>query len=161
MKFLRYAGSEDWWKWPEGGMTVYNINGGHHDINENSSRFMDGTVVEAEDWCELCCKMKYNPFKVDEPTRDMWIDPNGVMYDCGIYDGSHEMTAQKILEILYGEKVDYLDYAGDDLINYTWIKVTTSLMYELYEKEGMYNHMSDEQWKAYQWWREKFAARLP
>ena len=90
MKFLRYAGSEDWWRWPEDGMTVYNINGGHHDINENSPRFMDGTVVEAKDWCELCCKMKYNPFKVDEPTRDMWIDPNGVMYDCGIYDGSHE-----------------------------------------------------------------------
>lgn len=157
MKFLQYKGTEDWWMWPEAEtLTVYNINGGHHDINENSPRFMDGTVVEAKNWAELCRKMNYNPFRVDEPTTDMWIDPNGVMYDCRMYDRSHEMTARKILEILYGEEKDTLDYAGDDLVAYTWIKVTTSLMYELYKREGMYNHMSNEQYKSYQKWREKY-----
>lgn len=157
MKFLQYKGSEDWWMWPEAEtLTVYNINGGHHDINENSPRFMDGKVVEARSWSDLCRKEKWNPFETKEPTPHMWIDDDGIMYDCGICGGSHEITAQKILEILYGEKLDCLEYASDDLIAYTWIKVTTSLMFELYEKEGMYNHMTNKQWKSFQKWREKY-----
>lgn len=49
-KFLQYKGDTDWWEWPQDGrMTVYNMAGGHHDIDENSPRFMEGTVVEAED----------------------------------------------------------------------------------------------------------------
>ena len=113
MKFLKYKNSDVWWEWPEGGMTVFNMAGGHHDINENSEEYMLGTVVEAEDWPDLCRKMKYNPWKVDSPTREMWIDPDGTMYDCGEW-GAHEMTAQNILENLLGEEAEtaYTNWGG-------------------------------------------------
>ena len=42
-KFLRYKDSDVWWEWPQDGcMTVYNMDGGHHDINANDPRFMGG-----------------------------------------------------------------------------------------------------------------------
>lgn len=155
MKFLRYKDSDVWWEWPEGSMTVYNMAGGHHDVNENSEQYMFGTVVEAEDWPDLCRKMKYNPWKVDKPTREMWIDPNGTMYDCGEW-GAHEMTAQNILENLLGEEVRFWD-SGDRLHELGWIKVTANcIMYQHYCDAGLYDNMTDEQWQAVEKWKERW-----
>ena len=41
MQFLQYKDSDIWWYWPaEEGLTVYNVNGGWHEIDENSEQFM-------------------------------------------------------------------------------------------------------------------------
>lgn len=155
-KFLRYKDSEDWWEWPQDGrMTVYNMEGGHHDINENNPRFMEGEVVEAKDWPDLCRKMNYNPWKVDRPTREMWIDTYGTMYNCGEW-GAHEITAQNILENLLGEEVRFWD-AGDRLHELGWVKVTANyIMYEHYCNAGLYDNMTDEQWAAVEKWKERW-----
>ena len=155
-KFLRYKDDDAWWEWPQDGhMTVYNMDGGHHDINENDPRFMEGTIVEAKDWPDLCRKMNYNPWKVDRPTREMWIDTYGTMYDCGEW-GAHEMTAQNILENLLGEEVIFWD-SGDRLIELGWVKVTANhIMYQHYCSAGIYDNMTDEQWAAVEKWKERW-----
>lgn len=156
-KFLQYKGDSDWWEWPQDGrMTVYNIAGGHHDIVENNPRFMEGTVVDAEDWADLCRKMKYNPWKTDIPTREMWISPDGTMHDCGEW-GAHELTAQYILENLLGEpEVRFWD-SGDRLIELGWTKVTANyIMYQHYCSAGIYDNITNEQWDAIQKWKAKF-----
>ena len=66
-QFLQYQGSDIWWEWPDGGMTVYNMAGGHHNIDENSEAFMFSTVIRAESWADLCRKTGYNPWKVEKP----------------------------------------------------------------------------------------------
>ena len=164
MKFLQYFGKKDWWMWPEdegSELTVYNVRGGHHDIDENSPMFMNGKVVEAKSWAELCRKEHYNPLSTDRITRDMWIDPNGIMYDCN--KEGHEGMAYLILKIIYGyTDEDELDYASDDLVNYTWIKVNAnSVLNREYIKMGMYDHMSPAQTCRYEQWRDKFNAAGP
>ena len=163
MKFLQYFGKKDWWMWPEdegSELTVYNTRGGHHDIDENSPIFMNGRVVEAKSWAELCRKEHYNPLSTDRITRDMWVDPNGVMYDCN--EEGHEGMAQLILEIIYGQNPDDLDYAGDDLVAYTWIKLNSnSVLHDHYVTSGLYNHMSYPQQCVYEKWREKFKISGP
>ena len=155
-KFLKYKNSDDWWEWPQDGtMTVYNINGGWHEINENSEAFMEGTVITAEGWPDLCAKMNYNPWKVDRPTREMWIDPEGVMYDCGEW-GAHEITAQNILEKKFGILEHFWD-SGDKLIEMGWTKVTANyIMYQHYCEAGLYDYCTDEQWKTIKLWRERY-----
>ena len=154
-QFLQYQGSDIWWEWPEGGMTVYNMAGGHHDIDENSEAFMFGTVIRAESWADLCRKTGYNPWKVEKPTREMWISPSGTMYDCGEW-GAHEITAQEILEKMLDKEVRFWD-AGDQLIGLGWIKVTANyIMYQHYYDAGMYDNMTDEQWDAVEKWKERW-----
>ena len=155
-KFLKYKNSDDWWEWPQdGNMTVYNINDGWHDINENSEAFMEGTVIEADGWPDLCRKMNYNPWRTDRPTREMWIDPEGVMYDCGAW-GAHEITAQNILEKKFGILEHFWD-SGDKLIEMGWTKVTANyIMYQHYCEAGLYDYCTDEQWKTIKLWRERY-----
>lgn len=162
MKFLRYFNSEDWWKWPiDEGLTVYNINGGHHEIDENSERFMYGTVIEADSWADLCQKVGYNPWRTDSPTPEMWIAPNGEMFDCGFTEG-HEGVAHAIWTRYLGHPVDdILDMCGDLLIENDWIKVTrNSIMYEHYRQMGMYDYITQEQYESLKKWRIKYAYRF-
>ena len=155
MKFLQYKGEEDWWEWPEAEeLIVYNINGGGHNINENSPRFMEGKVVHAENWAELCRKENYNPWRVDEPRAEMWIDPDGVMYDCGEW-GAHEATAQMILEKYFNEVVSFWD-CGDRLVERGWIKVSKGPMCRYYFESDMYKYITDEQWATLERWKEKY-----
>ena len=153
-KYLQYKGQEGYWEWPDGSMTIYNIHGGHHKIDENSSSFMEGAIIQAENWCDLCKKTGWNPLATSELYREMWIAPNGTMYGCVTW-GSHEATAQDILRILFNEE-DYFD-SGDVLIARGWIKVTSSyIMHQCYEEAGYYNSMTNEQWKVYVNWKEKY-----
>lgn len=156
MNFLKYKNSNIWWEWPEDGMIVFNVNGGWHEINENSEAFMEGTVIHANSWADLCKKVNYNPWASDDnlPKREMWIDPNGNMYDCGQW-GAHESTAQKILEILYDDLEAYWD-AGDKLIARGWIKVSAGPMGRYYHESGMYEEMTEDQYRTYQKWRIKY-----
>ena len=157
MQFLQYKDSDIWWHWPvEEGLTVYNVNGGWHEIDENSEQFMCGRVVHAASWADLCKQEGYNPWESEgnQPTREMWIDPDGVMYDCGTW-GAHESTAQTILKILFNQPEEYWD-AGDQLIERGWIKVSAGPMRKWYEKSGMYANMTDEQFYAYQRWERKY-----
>lgn len=156
MMFLRYQNEQEWFELVdrEDGLFAYNYNGGWHKINENSEKFMYGTIVTLDDWIHLYKLYGYCPFLTQIPTTDMWIAPDGKMYDCGSC-GAHELTAQNIIEIFFDQDEEFWD-SGDKLIGYGWVKVTTTLMYQYYHESGMYDSMTDEQWVSYQLWREKY-----
>lgn len=156
MTFLKYKNSEDWWELVDqkGELVAYNYLGGWHNVDENSEEYMYGTVVTLNNWNHLYERYGYCPFYTEEPKRDMWIAPDGKMYDCGAI-GAHEVTAQYLLEIIFDED-EGLFVSGDKLIDYGWVKVTTSLMYQYYHESGMYDAMTDEQWISYQLWKEKY-----
>ncbi len=160
MRFLKYANQDFWWKWPEDGMTVFNINYGHHDIDENNPNFMYGTVVDADSWADLMDKMDWNPWRTLEPRPHMWISPWGEMFDCDDW-GAHESIADNIVEHILQMDPDELPTwsAGDYLINYHhWIKVTTGPMYQYYVESNMYDPMlmTEEQYDSYTKWRNKY-----
>ena len=156
MMFLRYQNEQDWWELVKTNddLRAYNYRGGWHSVNENFDGYVNGTVVNLDSWNHLYERYDYCPFYTEVPTRDMWIAPNGQMYDCGEW-GAHEITAQHLLEIIFGEDEGFWD-SGDRLIEYGWVKVTTSLMFAYYHESGMYDSMTDEQWVSYQLWREKY-----
>ena len=45
-----------------------------------------------------------------------------------------------------------MEQAEDFLRERGWVKLTTSLMYQWYEKDGMYDHLTKKQSKAYKQW---------
>ena len=92
---------------------------------------------------------------IAEPTSEMWIDPNGVMYDCGDW-GAHEVTAQDILEQKFGI-IENFWHSGDKLIQMGWTKVTANyIMYQHYCAAGIYKNCTNEQWKVISLWKERF-----
>jgi hypothetical protein len=154
-KYLQYKGQEGYWEWSDDSMTAYNVHGGHHEINENSPSFVEGTIVQAESWRDLWKKTGWNPLSTNSLEREMWIAPDGTLYGCGSW-GAHEATAQDILRVIYNENEDFFD-SGDKLIARGWIKVTACfVMYQYYEEAGYYDNMTDEQWEVHRKWKEKY-----
>ena len=141
--FIRYAGSFDWWRWPQNGeMKVYNYRGGWHEINENSPAWMSATVLrDVKDWHDLFLQTGYCFLsRGQQLSSDMWIEPNGTFYVCE--DGGHELAAEDIFDIVYGEDAEDVYCVGDTLIKRGWIKVTTShFMLEQYCLCGMYDNL--------------------
>ena len=83
---------------------------------------------------------------------DGWISPQGEFFSCKDYGNSpaHEISAKNILLDCYGISSPI---PGDKLIKFGWIKVTTATgMFHIYEKDGMYNRMTDEQAKTFETW---------
>lgn len=158
MKFLQYAGENAWYEiFDHNGLVAENINGGWHVVDENDPRYMQGIVLEAEGWCDLLRKTGWNPWALDEPSCDMWIAPDGTMYHVDGM-GAHEITAQDILEKLYGEDVEIF-CAGDRLFEKGWTKVSTGLMCRYYDECGYYDNVTDEQWIVIQKWKEKYCIK--
>ena len=89
---------------------------------------------------------------VDVFSRNGWISPQGKFYSCEYYGNSpaHEISAKNILLDCYGISSPI---PGDKLIKFGWIKVTTAAgMFHIYEKDGMYDRMTDEQAKTFEVW---------
>ena len=63
----------------------------------------------------------------DETERTCWLSFDGVLYKAE----AHEVAAQDILEILDGSH-ESLYAAGDILVERGWLKLTTSMMWEIY-----------------------------
>jgi hypothetical protein len=124
---------------------IYNFNGGY---NYCYPDFVDQTL-NCKDWHELYLLTGFCPLLTNYTECDAWIDPNGNFYRAR----AHEVAAEEIFEILYGIK-DNIFASGDELIEKGWIKVTTSLMYELYWEDHMYNYLTKEQEKSFNLWRK-------
>lgn len=158
--FVRYAGSWDWWRWPQNGeMKVYNYRGGWHYINENSPKWMNATVLrDIKDWHDLFIQTGYCFLSNGQQlSYDMWIAPNGTFYVCE--DGGHEIIAEYICDIVYGLDEDEMPmFTGDFLIDHGWIKVTTNqVMFENYCQCGIYDHIRySEQKETLKLWANIF-----
>ena len=115
MRFIQYANQDFWWKWPEGGMKVFNINGGWHEIDENNPNFMYGIMIEADSWADLMQKTGWCPWATKIPRPHMWISPNGEMYECDDW-GGHGILADRIVEYVLNTDPDTLDFDSSDYL---------------------------------------------
>lgn len=139
MKFIKYpevnnewaprSYDNSWWEWDTDRMRAYNIHGGWHNINENL--LGDCECIECDSWHDLHQKTGFNPLVSAEFTRTGWISPEGEFYPCE----AHECDAETIYELIYGEEHCYY---SDKMIELGWIKVTTSLMFDIYVNQGLY-----------------------
>lgn len=89
---------------------------------------------------------------VNKFTSDGWISPQGEFFPCDV-SLSHEITAEPLLLKYYGIESAV---CGDKLIERGWIKVTTSLMFDIYKESGMYDEMNNDQTETFEAWREKY-----
>ena len=159
--FIQYAGDTAWWRWPQdGNMRVYNYRGGHHDIDENSPRWMYAKCIRTVDtWHQLYELTGYCPLEVakGDLTSEMWISPEGGRYDCT--DLGHELGAEYLLDVIYGRNCedDYISCAGDDLIAEGWIKLTTNkFMFDSYASCGYYSQLTWRQECVIRDWDDEF-----
>lgn len=72
-----------------------------------------------------------------ERSSYLWISPDGRVYG----NGSHYRVAASIC----GDNGIMVADCGDILLKRGWIKLSDSCMASIYEKDGMYNNLTDEQ----------------
>ena len=89
---------------------------------------------------------------IDKLKSDGWINPQGEFFPCDV-SLSHEITAEPLLLKFYGIESAV---CGDKLIERGWIKVTTSLMFDIYKTNGLFDNMTSEQKDTFNVWKEKF-----
>lgn len=144
MTFVKIG--SDWYeRKPSGAIKQYknyNYNGGYTYENTEPTE-----CIEASDWHDLYLKTGYCPLKTDKYNRDVWIDTEGNYYE----GNAHGYQATRLCELLYAHDFD-IGEAEDFLIEHGWIKATTSVMSEFYEKDGMYNNLYGQQKEAYLQW---------
>lgn len=92
---------------------------------------------------------------IDKLTSDGWINPQGEFFSCEDYGGSrsHEISAEPLLLKFYGIESAI---CGDKLIERGWIKVTTSLMFDIYKTNGLFDNMTSGQTDTFNLWKKKF-----
>ena len=89
-----------------------------------------------------------NKFLITDITKELqrspylWISPAGEVYG----NGSHVEVACSIYYERLGLPVTSYDAScGDKLLRLGWIKLSASAMAGIYEKDGMYDHLTEEQ----------------
>lgn len=142
MRFIKLQ-DNSWWELIEDKLLVFNYNGGHHNINTqilNSSQ-----IFECKDWHDLYLLKHYCPLESTVTCRNAWISPEGKFYEAQ----SHEVTAENICEVIYD--IEPL-FAGDELENRGWLRVTTSLMWEVRDDYFKNKELTQKQLDAlYDW----------
>ena len=126
MKFLKES-DNGYWEVDLDKMRLYNYFGGWHEIDENSEEWLEGHLIEAEDWHDLYTKTGFIPFLSWEERKytdkwDCWVSPNGELYFCA----AHECAAEDLCEIIYGLTYNHgygiISDAGDELYDRGWRK---------------------------------------
>ena len=156
-KFVKLLGSDWWHKWDEERFVLKNFRGGWRNIDENSDEWMLSTIIEADSWHDLYNKTGFNPMIEDHPPRDAWLDREGNFYE----GTTHELCAEQIFEILFGQEWgDYNYSAADALVANGWVKLTTSPMLPYYIEYGMYNCLSYNQVVSIREWATNWRVKL-
>ena len=149
--FAKIPYKNTWYELDIDNLKLYNVNGGWHPIDENSREWIEAEIYSYDSWHHLYRATGYNPLITDYTNYVRWIDPKGKCYYCS---DSHLITAEKILDIVFGIEDDNIINADDILYEKGWIKVTTSQMYYYYAEDGMYAHMTPAQEETFHKWRE-------
>ena len=121
MRFIKLH-DNSWWELIEEKLMVFNYDGGHHYITNQI--LASSQIFECDDWHALYLSKHYCSLESQKFRRNGWISPEGIFYEAE----SHEVTAEHICEIIFGFESQF---AGDELENRGWIRVTTSLMWEV------------------------------
>lgn len=153
MKFIKYKDGPHWWEWDTENMVAYNYHGGHHNINENA--LGDVIYCECESWHDLYKKTGYCALETGMLPHTAWLSPDGKMFVAT----AHEVDAESICEVIYGEEQE-IWYAGDFLEERGWVRLTTSLMWEVREEYWLDKELTQAQldilWDWCKAWNKKY-----
>lgn len=132
---------------------LYNLRGGHLPLKKTDIEKYN--QISCQDWHKLYMLTGFNPLKDDRLWHTGWISPEGDFYPCE----AHEVDAEYIYQLIYGD--DYAAY-GDRLVQKGWLKVTNSLMFDIYTRNGHYDKIaSKEQGNTLNKWIKKYILREP
>ena len=146
-KFLFEKSNNGFWEWVEKTMRLYNYKGGWHEVNENCDDWLEGYMIQAEDWHDLYLKTGFCSLETDAYEREVWLAPNGKFYEG---DG-HSLCANWLVDILYG--IQDFDFGESYLIQRGWLKLSR-WMHDLYLYDGLFNEMTQAQLDSlYDWCR--------
>lgn len=154
MFFINHLRPNEWWQWDRENMTAYNYMGGWHNVNEN--RLGGIECYEYDSWHKLYLAKHYCPLESDKRERDAWISPEGKYY----YGEAHAVEAEHICDIIYGLELD-MDDAEDYLEKLGWIRVTTSLMWEIRFDKLKEKRLTQRQYDALWDWCECHNKEFP
>lgn len=154
MFFIKNSKNE-WWELDKETMTVFNFNGGSHNITKQDLESSE--ILECDGWHELYKIKKWSPLEVSVKWTDVWVSPDGLFYD----GDAHENRAEEILEIMYGEVG--VNWTGDRLEELGWIRTTTSLMWEIRADSDYWNNklISQKQYDALWDWCKCHNKKFP
>ena len=141
--FINYPTRDQWREWDQNKMRAYNYHGGWCDVDENALGGVE--YVELASWHELYLVKHFCPLTAEKCDRDVWISPGGEYYD----GNAHDVAAEHILKIIYGENEDgHIFCAGDKLEKLGWIRATTSMMWQVRLDEWSEKTITQEQCNA-------------
>ena len=154
MFFINHLRPNEWWQWDRENMKAYNYMRGWHNVNENR---LDGVeCYEYDSWHELYLAKHYCPLESDKWERDAWISPEGKYY----YGEAHAVEAEYICDIIYGLELD-MDDAEDYLEKIGWVRVTTSLMWDIRFDKLKEKRLTQRQYDALWDWCECHKKEFP
>lgn len=140
-KFVRYQNDTKYWLWNEDKMRLENRNFGHQDVNEKNPRWLYAEIIEAKNWHDLYMKTGWSDLWLSDcHHNNLWVDPEGECWE----GEAHEVVAEDILEVVYGEETKLSDYPADKLINRGWIKLSV-FMAQIYADSDMYFNITRDQ----------------
>lgn len=154
MLFIKNEKNE-YWELDKDKLMVFNFDGGFHNITQ---QFLQSSeVLECTDWHALYEQTHYCPLEVSIKYTNVWVSPAGLFYN----GDAHDNRAEEILEIIYGETDCY--WPGDRLEELGWVRVTTSLMWEVRADSDYWDNrkLSPKQHTALYDWCECHNKKFP
>lgn len=148
MKFIKFDGDYVWNEFDEANLLARNLVGGYRKIDKNSFEYINSTIIEAENWHDLHLKTGWlGPWVTIIYPHAGWLTPDGLFYQCN----AHDIDAVKIVEFLYGKYMDTSE-AADFLTQRGWLKITTSLMWDIrLEEENKWYLTPIQEKKLFEW----------
>ncbi len=140
MLFINYPTKDQWRELGQKRKLAFNYFGGYCDVDENALENVE--CVELSSWHELYVVKHYCPLKADIKDHDVWISPDGNYYN----GDAHEVVAEDILQIIYGEEVEWC--AGDRLEAKGWIRACSGYMWPIRVKEYSEKEVTQAQYDA-------------
>lgn len=150
MKFVKLQGSDEWLLWEEEYMFLSNIKGGGQRIDENSPAWINAYVEEADSWYAICKKHSYYPNATSYKRNCSWLSPDGLFIEAD----AHACAAEYICQYLYDITDMDIEWCDDYLRQHGWVKLTTSVMYQIYYEDGMYDHLTQPQRDSIRLWAD-------
>ena len=152
MLFIDYPKGQ-WREWDQERMLAFNFRGGHCKVDENNLGEVE--CREYDSWHALYRATGFCPLEVESWARDVWIYPQGKFYD----GEAHEVAAEHLLELIYGEEIDYC--CGDVLEEKGWVRATTSAMWEVRMNEWEGKTLTQRQYDSLFDWCTMHKKRFP
>lgn len=127
MIFVQLSNGE-WWEYDNQHDRLYNIRGGRTYADESDFQ----RTLHLDSWHDLYLQTGFNPLVDNELWHCGWLAPNGDFYPCE----AHECDAEYIYLLIYGEEHGYY---SDLMLKQGWKKITNSLLFDYYLRDGMYD----------------------